>query len=100
MDGLIQDYHKKIPERLKMLMELHGIDQSKLAKEIGTSTSAISQILSGKRSCGLALIVRLSKHFSVSVDYLLGIGFDKTKDVRARSILWRIKSMIDDENLR
>ena len=78
-------------ERLEDLYRSKGITQSQLANETGIKQSAISEYINGKnggtvtRSPDCATIIALSKYFSVSADYLLGLTDTKTtnEDVQA-----------------
>lgn len=78
-------------ERLDDLYRSRGITQSQLAEETGINQSAISEYINGKnggtgsRAPDCASIIALSKYFSVSTDYLLGLTTTKSinEDVQA-----------------
>ena len=79
-------------ERLEDLYRSKGITQSQLANETGIKQSAISEYINGKnggtvpRSPDCATVVALSKYFSVSTDYLLGLTTTKTTNENVRSV--------------
>jgi len=58
-------------ERLRELIGNESI--TKIGKESGISISTISLYLSGKRKPIIDNIIKLSKYFHVSSDYLLGL---------------------------
>jgi transcriptional regulator with XRE-family HTH domain len=65
-------------ERLKELRELKGLTQEEFGKKIGgLSKQTISNYESETRSPALKFIIKTSKHFNVSTDYLLGITNEK-----------------------
>lgn len=57
--------------RIAMLRHAHGMNQQALAKELGVSASAVGMYEQGRREPPAAVIVRLSRLFSVSCDFLL-----------------------------
>ena len=62
-----------IAERLQALMEESGLNTYRLHKALGCSITAITNWLTGKKSPDSENLIKLSKHFGVSVDYLLGL---------------------------
>lgn len=58
--------------RLKELRERKGISQARLADELGIRQSTVGMWESGKNKPHPDMLVKLSKYFGVSVDYLLG----------------------------
>lgn len=88
-------------ERLDDLYRSRGITQSQLAEETGINQSAISEYINGKnggtgsRAPDCASIIALSKYFSVSTDYLLGLTTTKSinEDVQA---VCRVTGLEDD----
>ena len=88
-------------ERLDDLYRSRGITQSQLAEEPGITQSAISEYINGKnggtgrRAPDCASIIALSKYFSVSTDYLLGLTTTKSinEDVQA---VCRVTGLEDD----
>ncbi|MCD7864320.1 MAG: helix-turn-helix transcriptional regulator [Lachnospiraceae bacterium] len=63
--------------RLKDLRCNRGLTQERLADEIGTSQQTISRIEGKGDMIPVDLLVRLSKYYNVSVDYLLGLSDEK-----------------------
>ena len=62
-----------IAERLQMLMEEANLNKYRLHKALGCSITAITNWLTGKKAPDSASLIKMSKHFGVSVDYLLGL---------------------------
>ncbi len=58
------------PEMLAYLMELQGLNQSDLAKELG-GQPVVSQILKGQRELNLRQVKALSKRFKVSPEVFI-----------------------------
>ena len=59
--------------RLKDLREEKGLGQVALAKELGVSKGIISLWENGLREPTMNSLILLSKYFSVSIDYLVGL---------------------------
>ena len=53
-----------------------GITQSYLAKEVGISQDWISEIIAGQRSITVDIGLRLSKFFSMSEGFWIGLQVD------------------------
>ena len=62
----------ELGKRIKELRENQGLSQDKLAEAVGTSTTTISRIESGKQVPSATLVAKIAERFSVSADYLLG----------------------------
>lgn len=61
-----------ITERVKKVMEDHGLSSSQMADKIGVQRSAISHVLSGRNKPSLDFILKVLNAFSeVSSDWLL-----------------------------
>ena len=71
---MAQEYLPAPPNvRLADLMKEHDISQPKLAKEIGCSKSTISRFISGaKGTLTHEQVLKISRLFNVSTDFLLG----------------------------
>ncbi len=67
--------------RLKDLRLGRGFTQGKLAKELGTSQQTISRIEFKDELVSTDILIKASKYFNVSVDYLLGLSDDKHNQV-------------------
>ena len=61
-----------IGKRIRELREEKGINQKKLAQEIGVAQSAISQWESGVNEPKASYVLYLAEYFDVTADYLLG----------------------------
>ncbi|MCK5872065.1 MAG: helix-turn-helix transcriptional regulator [Methylococcales bacterium] len=61
----------RIGERIKELRKNKGLNQSKLAKSVNSSTAMISVIEANKSKPTLELLTNFSEFFQVSTDYLL-----------------------------
>ena len=63
--------------RFKDLRLNRGFTQGKLAKELGTSQQTISRIEYKDELVPTDILIRASKYFNVSVDYILGLSDEK-----------------------
>lgn len=64
-------------ERILQLMELNNIKAFKLTTDLGLSSSAITDWKKGKSKPSVEAVVKISKYFNVSTDYII-MG---TKDI-------------------
>ena len=63
---------EQITERVKKVMDDHGLSSSQMADKIGVQRSAISHILSGRNKPSLDFILKILNTFSdVSSEWLL-----------------------------
>ena len=62
----------RIAERIKGLMQDHGLSQVGLAKEIGVKQNTISAWLLGKKEPCITSLWLLADYFNVEIDYLVG----------------------------
>ncbi len=60
--------------RIKELRIENGFTQKGLAKELGTTNSAVCDWEKGRSEPDLEMIKKIALLFSVSVDYLLGLS--------------------------
>lgn len=67
----------KYYERLKELREDNDLTQEEVAKLINCSQTAYSKYEKGQRELSLENLVKLSKYYNVSTDYILCITNDK-----------------------
>lgn len=67
--------------RFKDLRINRGFTQGKLAKELGTSQQTISRIEYKDEMVPTDILIKASKYFNVSVDYILGLSDDKHNQV-------------------
>ena len=61
------------PRRIKELREERGLTQKELAKEIGVSPSSISRYERGVADFNIYVVMKLSRFFQVSSDYIFGL---------------------------
>ena len=59
---------------LRTLREKDGISQIRFAQEIGFSQAAISAWENNTREPGIDALIKISRYFNVSIDYLVGNG--------------------------
>jgi len=64
---------KTVGMRIKHLRDQIGETQDDIAKLLGTSRPTVTRYENGKREPDFNTIVKLARHFNVSVDYLLGL---------------------------
>ena len=79
---IFKDIKMKMGERIKELRKNKGLNQSKLAKAVNSSTAMISVIEASKSKPTLDLLTELSEFFQVSTDYLL-TGKEGTNEISA-----------------
>lgn len=72
--------------RLKELREASGMNQDQLAKELGVSRGSISFYENGDRVPDIEFLFQMSKFFSVSTDWLLGLSPVKEIDGELRQV--------------
>ncbi len=65
------------PRLITLLRKEKGISQKKAAGELGISQALLSHYEKGIRECGLEFVVRCSRFYEVSTDYLLGVSPDR-----------------------
>lgn len=65
--------------RLRILRKERGLVQSQLADQLGLTKSVISAYETDLRMPSYDILIRISKIFGVSTDYLLGV--DKRKSI-------------------
>ena len=62
----------EIGKRIEEIREQVGLSQSALARAIGTSQSAISQIEAGERNPSFDMLRQIAKALNVSIPHLVG----------------------------
>lgn len=65
------------PRIITLLRKEKGINQKTAAQSLGISQSLLSHYEKGKRECGLEFVVKCSKYYDVSCDYLLGTSAER-----------------------
>lgn len=68
-------------EKLKALREARGLTQLQVANRIGVSKAMISAYETASKTPSIDVLIRLSRLFSVSVDYLVCVNAPKMIDV-------------------
>ena len=69
-------FYKKLSKKIKAIREKLGFSQEALAKELGISRVAISQIENGDRKVSAEEIAKLSRVFNMAADRLIDIDKD------------------------
>jgi len=70
------------------MREDHDLSQTALAKKIGMSQTGYSKYETGENDVPTAVLIRLSRLYDVSIDYLLG----ETNDTRRHSPIYKEKA--------
>ena len=68
-------------EKLKALREARGLTQLQVANRIGISKAMISAYETASKTPSIEVLIRLSRLFGVSVDYLVCVDAPKYIDV-------------------
>lgn len=68
-------------EKLKALREARGLTQLQVANRIGVSKAMISAYETASKAPSLEVLIRLSRLFGVSVDYLICVDAPKMIDM-------------------
>jgi len=84
---------KEIGLRIKQLRNLQGITQEELAEQLNITTNFLYRIESGNRAASLDLLVEMTVHFGVSLDYLV-LGNEQPKDVLKEKVRELIRFLI------
>ena len=71
-------------QRLGRLREDAGLSQSALARRVGISQSAVSQIEAGDRSPSYGMLVQLADALGVSIAYVVGGEIEQLSPVEER----------------
>ena len=85
-------------ERIKELRNSLGVNQVEFGKRLGVSKQCISNWENGNIQPSIDMLIKISKTFSVSADYLLGLNDKSTLDTKglsAKQIL-HIRNIIED----
>lgn len=70
--------------RLKDLREDHDFNQVKLAKKLGMSQTGYSKYETGENDIPTSILIKLSKIYNTSIDYILGLTNQKEPYPRKR----------------
>lgn len=68
-------------EKLRSLREARGLTQFQVAERIGVSKAMISAYETASKAPSIEVLIRLSRLFGVSVDYLVCVDAPKMIDV-------------------
>ena len=86
----MDNFYKKLSKRIKRLREKLGFSQETLARELGISRVAVSQIENGDRKTSAEEIAKLSRIFNMPTDILLDLDkeveivFEKMADKKSK----------------
>ena len=64
----------KCSEILSKMRKERGVSQKKAAADLGISQALLSHYEKGIRECGLDFVIKCSKYYGVTTDYLLGVS--------------------------
>lgn len=64
----------KFSEILFKMRKERGVSQKKAAADLGISQALLSHYEKGIRECGLDFVIKCSKYYGVTTDYLLGVS--------------------------
>lgn len=67
--------------KLKALRNENGLTQTQVAKRLGVAVSAVSSYESGIRYPSYSVLIKLSRMYHVTTDYLLGIKSKEMVDI-------------------
>lgn len=70
-----------ISKNLKNLRDAHNISQVELANKLGITKQCVSNWENDNILPSIEMLIKLSKYFNVSTDYLLGLSYDNTINV-------------------
>ncbi len=73
-------------KRLVNLREKNGITQQALADDLGITRQSLSLYENAERTINIDLLVKVSKYFDVSNDYLLGLQKEPTNDPNVTAV--------------
>ena len=64
----------KFSEILSKMRKERGVSQKKAAADLGIGQALLSHYEKGIRECGLDFVIKCSKYYGVTTDYLLGVS--------------------------
>lgn len=80
----------KFSEILSKMRKERGISQKKAAADLGISQALLSHYEKGIRECGLDFVIKCSKYYGVTTDYLLGVS--ENRNGMSNDVLANIQS--------
>ena len=85
-------------ERIRQLREARGMTQVELARQLSVTKQSVSNWENNNIMPSIDMLIRISKTFSVSADYLLGLENRQTLDVSGLSAeqILHLQALIND----
>ena len=85
-------------ENINKLRKLHGISQVELANALGVTKQCVSNWENDNVLPSIEMLIKLSIYFSVSCDYLLGLGDRKYLEITGltEKELLHVQQIIND----
>ena len=80
------DYYSTLAVRLRTLISEEDTNITKVAKVAGVTRQAVSAYQDGSSQPTADTLTKISKHFNISVDWLLGLSEAKTTDPKVKEI--------------
>jgi len=81
-----QTENDPFPTRLRKLMEKRGENQKALALELGVKQQTISYYRNGQSLPDATNLIKIARHYNVTVDYLLDLTDVMTPEIMLRSV--------------
>ncbi len=88
-----------IGNRIKTIMKEKGISQKELSKSIGISQSVISSYLNNKSFPTAPVIMKISKFFGITTDYLL-FGDDQVTELIETKLIECFRELNTENQLK
>ena len=91
----------KLSEALKELMAERGLNQSELAKAIGTCSSKLSSYITEQRAPNYQTFISLIEFFHCSADFLLGLKEYPCEDIAYKPVPpfgERLRALLQENN--
>lgn len=80
------DYYSTLAVRLRTLISEKDTNITKVAKAAGVTRQAVSAYQDGSSQPTADTLTKISKHFNISVDWLLGLSEAKTNNPKVKEI--------------
>ncbi|MDY5230606.1 MAG: helix-turn-helix transcriptional regulator [Eubacteriales bacterium] len=87
MNNVTENTRKMIGCRINELLAINDVKQKELAAYLSISDNIVSYFVKGTRVPNTEQIIKISKYFNVSTDYLLGLTDVKTTDTDLKMIV-------------
>ena len=84
-------------DKLRVLIEEHGITQKELATQLNIAPSTLSSYVQNTREPDFEMLKLLANYFNVSADYLLNIQTGKTATYQEDEILRIFRSLTEGQ---